>query len=45
MDLARKPEKLKAEERQKETEMQEMTADSLEKSLMLGKNEGKRRRG
>ena len=45
MDLARKPEKLKAEERQKETELQEMTADSLEKTLMLGKIEGKRRRG
>ena len=45
MDLARKPEKLKAEERQKETELQEMTADSLEKTLMLGKIEGKRRMG
>ena len=39
------PEKLKAEEREKEIEMQEMTADSLEKTLMLGKIEGKRRKG
>ena len=38
-------EKPKAEEREKEIEMQEMTADSLEKSLMLGKIEGKRRKG
>ena len=38
-------EKRKAEEREKEIEMQEMTADSLEKSLMLGKIEGKRRKG
>ena len=45
MDLERKPEKPKAEEREKETEMQEMTADSLEETLMLGKIEGKRRRG
>ena len=45
MDLERKPEKPKAEEREKETEMQEMTADSLEKTLMLGKIEGRRRRG
>ena len=39
------PEKPKAEEREKEIEMQEMTADSLEKTLMLGKIEGKRRKG
>ena len=45
MDLERKPEKPKAEEREKETEMQEMTADSLEETLMLGKIEGRRRRG
>ena len=45
MDLERKSEKPKAEEREKETEMQEMTADSLEETLMLGKIEGKRRRG
>ena len=45
MDLERKPEKPKAEEREKETEMQEMTADSLEETLMLGKIEGQRRRG
>ena len=45
MDLERKPEKPKAEEREKETDMQEMTADSLEETLMLGKIEGRRRRG